>query len=184
VHFTAIGPEGIPIAAEKCLGPAVKEPLQRETMKKTYLVNDIVWMAIASLACIGGLKLGFGSLKQPQAGFMPFMSGLLLGGLALLDLISGLIVQWREEKSDKEIWAGINWSKVLITIVVLFLYTVLLPTLGFVIGTTVLLIFLFRVMEPKAWWVVFASSLITTALFYVIFKIGLDSQLPRGFLGF
>ena len=80
---------------------------------------------------------------------MPFLSGLLLGVLALVDLISGILTQWKGEKEDKEIWSGIGWGKILITLAVLFIYTALFPVLGFIIGTTLLLLFLFRLMEPK-----------------------------------
>ena len=153
-------------------------------MKKTYLINDIFWMTLALFACIGGLKLGFGSFHQPQAGFMPFLSGLLLGLLALVDLISGLLTQWKGEKEDKEIWAEISWRKIIITLAVLFIYTALFSVLGFIIGTILLLLFLFRLMEPKPWWIVFAAAVAATGLSYVGFKIGLDSQLPRGLLGF
>lgn len=153
-------------------------------MKKTFLINDLVWISVAGMACYGGLKLGFGSFQQPAAGFMPFLSGLVLGLLALIDLISGLLNKWKGEKRDKEIWANINWGKLVLTLAMLFLYTSLFTTLGFVVGTTFLLLFLFRVMEPRVWWKVIMASLLTIALFYLGFKIGLDSQLPRGFLGF
>ncbi len=59
-------------------------------MKKTFLINDLVWIAFAGLVCYGGLKLGFGSFRQPHAGFMPVLAGLLLGVLAMADMISGL----------------------------------------------------------------------------------------------
>jgi hypothetical protein len=107
-----------------------------------------------------------------------------LGILAFIDLSSGLINHWREEKEDKVIWANIHWGKLLLTLVLLFLYASLFSTLGFVIGTILLLLFLYRVMEPRPWWIVVFASVLTTGLFYVGFKIGLDSQLPRGFLGF
>ncbi len=153
-------------------------------MKKTFLINDIFWMTLALFACLGGLKLGFGTFHQPQAGFMPFLAGLLLGLLALVDLISGLLTQWKREKGDKEIWSEIGWGKITITLAVLFIYTALFSVLGFIIGTILLLLFLFRLMEPRRWWIVLIASLVTTGLFYIGFKIGLDSQLPRGLLGF
>jgi putative tricarboxylic transport membrane protein len=152
--------------------------------KKTFLINDIFWMTLALFACLGGLKLGFGTFHQPQAGFMPFLAGLLLGLLALVDLISGLLTQWKREKGDKEIWSEIGWGKITITLAVLFIYTALFSPLGFIIGTILLLLFLFRLMEPRRWWIVLIASLVTTGLFYIGFKIGLDSQLPRGLLGF
>ncbi|MBP1714082.1 MAG: hypothetical protein H6Q42_2285 [Deltaproteobacteria bacterium] len=153
-------------------------------MKKTYLVNDLVWITFAFVVCLGGLKLGFGSFHAPQAGFMPFLAGLLLGILAIVDLVQGFLRKWERDKSDKVIWADIHWGKLLITLTALILYTVLFSTLGFLIGTFFLLLFLYQVMERKSWGVVLIASGVTTGLFYVAFKIGLDSQLPRGFLGF
>ena len=153
-------------------------------MKKTFLINDLIWIGFAGAVCYGGLKLGFGSFHQPHAGFMPFLSGLLLGLLALADLVFGLINRWKEDKEDVEVWANINWGKLLLTVAVIFLYTILFSILGFTISTILLLLFLFRVMEPKPWWVVLVSSVVCTGLFYLAFKVGLDSQLPRGFLGF
>jgi hypothetical protein len=152
-------------------------------MKKTYLIHDIVWMGFAFLVCLGGLKLGFGSFHQPHAGFMPFLSGLTLGLLALADLISGAVNHWRHEKADKEIWANIHWGKLILTLALLFAYAILFNTLGFILATIPLLLFLYRSMEPRPWWTVIIASLITTGLFYLGFKVGLDSQLPRGFLG-
>jgi uncharacterized membrane protein YccC len=70
------------------------------------------------------------------------------------------------------------------TLAVLFIYTAFFSVLGFIIATVLLLLFLFRLMEPKPWWVVLTASLVTTGFFYVGFKMGLDSQLPRGLLGF
>jgi len=153
-------------------------------VKKTFLINDLVWIVFAALVCYGGLKLGFGSFHQPHAGFMPFLSALVLGLLALVDLISGIVNQWKEEKGDKKIWADIHWGKLFLTLALLFIYTVLFNTLGFILATIPLLFFLYRLMEPRPWWIVFTASLVTTGLFYLGFKVGLDSQLPRGFLGF
>jgi hypothetical protein len=153
-------------------------------MKRTFLINDIFWMAIGLFFCIGGLRLGFGTFHKPHAGFMPFLSGLLLGLLAFLDLISGMLSRWDAEKEDRIIWAQISWPKVVLTVAVLFVYTIFFTTLGFLIGTFLLLFFLFQVMERRPWWITLAASAGTTALFYLIFKVGLESQLPQGFLGF
>ena len=159
-------------------------PYEDSSVKRTYLIHDIIWMGFAFLVCLGGLKLGFGSFHQPHAGFMPFLSGLILGLLALVDLISGVVNHWKQEKADKEIWANIHWGKLFLTLAILFLYTVLFNTLGFILATIPLLFFLYRLMEPRPWWGVIIASVITTGLFYLGFKVGLDSQLPRGFLGF
>lgn len=153
-------------------------------MKKTFLLNDLFWIGLAILVCLGGLRLNLGSFQQPHAGFMPFLSGLLLGILALIDLLSGLITRWKNERADREIWANINWPKLGLTVASLFVYVIFFSTLGFILATILLLFFLFRLMEPKPFWQVIFASLLITGLFYFGFKVGLDSQLPRGFLGF
>ena len=153
-------------------------------MKKTNLINDLVWITLALLVCIGGLRLGFGSFQQPQAGFMPFLAGLLLGVLALMDLVTGWMGQWKEEKEDRNIWSGIDWGKIIFTMAVLFVYAFISSFLGFVIGASLLLMVLFRMMEPRPWWVILLASLMTVGLFYLVFQIGLEGQLPRGPFGF
>jgi len=153
-------------------------------LKRTYLISDLVWIGFAAIVCWGGLKLGFGSFHQPLAGFMPFLSGLILGLLALVDLVSGVINHWKGEKPDREIWGNIHWGKLFLTLVLLFIYTAFFTSLGFIVATILLLLFLYRVMEPRPWWVVVTASIVTTGLFYLGFKVGLDSQLPGGFLGF
>jgi len=153
-------------------------------LKKTFLINDLVWMSFAFLVCLGGVRLGFGSFSQPHAGFMPFLSGLVLGLLALGDLISGLITGGKTDKPDREIWADIHWGKLLLTMAALLVYSIFFTALGFLISTPLLLFYLFRVTEPKSWKFVVFASLLTTFLFYLGFKVGLDSQLPRGILSF
>lgn len=153
-------------------------------MKKTLIVNDLIWMTLSALICAGGLKLGFGSFRQPEAGFMPVLCGLLLGFLAFIDLISGIKGRWKSLFLEKNVWADTNFAKLLLTIMVLFIYVFLFSGLGFVASTILLLLFLFRLMESRPWWVVITASVITTGAFYVAFKIGLSSQLPRGLIGF
>lgn len=99
-------------------------------MKKSYLVNDLVWIGIAAVVCRGGVKLGFGSFHQPGAGFMRVLSGLALGAFALVDLGFGCVTRWDEDREDTRIWADVNWPKLIATVVALFLDTALFSTLG------------------------------------------------------
>jgi len=115
---------------------------------------------------------------------MPFLAGLLLAILAVADLAQGLLHKWERDRPDRVIWADIHWGKLLFTLSALILYTALFSTLGFLIGTFFLLLFLYHMMERRSWTTVLIAAAVTTALFYLTFKIGLDSQLPRGFLGF
>ena len=56
--------------------------------------------------------------------------------------------------------------------------------LGFLIVTLLLFIFLLGVIEKKRWWFAVLVSLAVTALSYLLFEVGLQSQLPKGLLEF
>ena len=68
--------------------------------------------------------------------------------------------------------------------VLIFLYTALLQVLGFILGTFMLLLFLFRVVEPVGWKTVFIVTVLTMGGTYLLFGVLIESTLPKGFLGF
>jgi putative tricarboxylic transport membrane protein len=153
-------------------------------MNKTLIVNDVVWMLLAFLVCLGGLKLGFGTFSDPGAGFLPLISGVILGLLALIDLGSGLIGKWKLGFEEKNYFTGIDWKKLIVTLAVLFGYVIFFEILGFIIATIIALFFLFEMFEPIPWWEALIMSVITSGLSYLLFKIGLDCQLAEGILAF
>ena len=155
-------------------------------MRKSYLVNDLVLILFSSFICIGSLRLkqGIGTLQEPGPGFMPFFAGMILGLLSLVDFIS----QWRSKEDPQGenagIWAGIRWTKLLLAVSFLFLYTALMDRLGFSLSTILYLLAFYRLAGVESWRTNVLISIGTTAIFYVGFKMGLECQLPRGFLGF
>jgi putative effector of murein hydrolase len=66
----------------------------------------------------------------------------------------------------------------------LFLYAILMETLGFILVTLLLFIFLLGIIEKKKWWFTVFVSVVVTVIAYLIFEIWLKSQLPKGLLGF
>ncbi len=52
----------------------------------------------------------------------------------------------------------------------------------FSLSTMILLVFLFKAIEPQKWSVALGGALITSLLSFVIFARWLDVQLPRGIL--
>ena len=126
-------------------------------------------------------SLKVGGLHNPGPGFLPFYTAILLGLLALISLLQTLK---ESEGSASEIWGGIQFGKLAILLGTLFLYVFLLDRLGFLLGTFLLLLVLFRIVEPYGWKTILLSSLLTIGGMYLFFVILLESRLPRGFLGF
>lgn len=140
-------------------------------------------MLVSVLICIEALRLGFGSLKEPAAGFMPFVAGLIMAGLAAADLIIGLMGGWKDY-ADESAWKQTSWLKLVSTVAVLFAYALLFRFLGFIADTFLLMVFFIQVIGRKSWVLTVVISGVTTGVFYVVFKTFLDCQLPSGFLGF
>lgn len=150
-------------------------------MKRTYVIVNIFWLVLSTAVCVESWSLKVGGLHNPGPGFLPFYTAILLGLLALISLLETLK---GAKGSASEIWGGIQFGKLSILLGSLFLYVFLLDRLGFLLGTFLLLLVLFRIVEPYGWKTVLFSSLLTTAGTYLFFVILLESRLPRGFLGF
>ena len=150
-------------------------------MKKTYIVANLFWLALAVTVCILSWSYNVGGLRNPGPGFLPFYTSILLGCLALISLVQTLK---GASGPASEIWGGIGFRKLGLLLGVLFLYVVVFDLLGFLLATFLLLLVLFRIMEPYGWKTVLASALITIASVYCVFEILLESRLPKGFLGF
>ena len=150
-------------------------------MRKAHIIANFFWLALSAAVCIESIRLKIGSFHAPGPAFLPFFAGLLLGILSFISLVQSL--KEKEEKGTR-IWGDVSPLKLILMLVVLFLYTALLKTMGFLIGTFLLLIFLFRVVEPLRWRTVLIASLLTIGTAYLLFGILLESQLPKGILGF
>jgi putative tricarboxylic transport membrane protein len=150
-------------------------------VKRTYIIVNIFWLVLSTAVCLESQRLTVGGLHTPGPGFLPFYTAILLGILALISLMQTLKVA---EGPASEIWGSVRWFKLGLMVASLFLYILLFSYLGFILATFLLLLVLFRVIEPYGWKMVLISSVLTIAGTYFFFVILLESRLPRGFLGF
>jgi putative tricarboxylic transport membrane protein len=150
-------------------------------MKKTYVFANLFWIALAVFVGRESWQYNVGGLHTPGPGFLPFYTALLLGILSLIALVQTLK---GGDGPASAIWGKMNFRKLGITLAALFLYTILLDKIGFVTGTFLLLLLLFRVVEPYKWTSVLLLSFFTITGTYLFFVVLLESRLPRGFLNF
>lgn len=142
--------------------------------------SPIFFFLLSLVICIEAYKLGLGSLNAPKPGFFPFITGMLLGALSLLRFAVTLMP--RNKAQGFKI--SINWKKSISLLAALLAYAFLMNHLGYFVSTFILIVFLLKVIEPKPWWTAFAGGLGIAFFTHVIFRIWLQVQLPRGFLGF
>jgi len=125
------------------------------------------------------MRLGIGTLKNPGPGFLLFWAGIILG---ILGIIIALLAHSKKKERVKtsDLWKGLKWDKAILVLISLFIYILLLPTVGYLIMTFALLFLLFSILERSALWVPVVFALITTVTTYMIFHVWLDVHLPQG----
>lgn len=139
-------------------------------------------MAVGVGICYGGVDLELGSLRDPGSGFMFFWVGVVMIGLSLSILIRAT-KKMAVAGELKILWTEIRWKKIVSVLAVLFLYAYAFSFLGFILSTILLLIFLFKSVEPQRWLWAILGAIISTLAAYGIFRLWLGSQLPKGLLG-
>jgi hypothetical protein len=151
-------------------------------MKNNDQRSSLFWLVIGLAIALYSTKYGLGSFSSPGPGFMPFLSGLALAGLALVVFFQQLSKGGKEKLRD--LWSQKNWPTIMMVMGALVLYTIFFRFFGFLLDTFLLTAFLLRVMEPLSWKKVLAGAIGAAIGSYAIFQLWLEAQLPAGFLGF
>jgi putative tricarboxylic transport membrane protein len=140
------------------------------------------WLAVALGTTWCGWDLGLGTLSDPGPGGMIFWVGVTMTGLSLATLVAAV----RQSPADGNIgglaslWQGTRWWLVPYVVALLALYAWLLPTLGFLATTTLLLAILFATIDRQSWIVPPVGAVLATATVYIVFHRWLGTQLPAG----
>jgi len=150
---------------------------------KTYdRISSGFWLLLSLAVFVESIRLGIGTLHNPGRGFLTFGASGLLGILALVLFVQASI---RKEDAQRESLLGETlWQRIVFVLIALGLYSVFMPTLGYLISTFILMTFLFWVLEKKKIGWVFVSSFLSTVMTYLIFSKWLNCQFPDGLFGF
>lgn len=151
-------------------------------MKAHDLGSSLFWLLLSIAVCVESVRLGVGTLVSPGMGFLAFgASGLLAMLSALLFIRASL---QRGDLPNIFLFKGKAWGTVVCVFLVLVLYSILLPRLGYLLSTFLLLGFFFFLLERKRVLLAVLSSLLVTLITYLFFSKLLYCQFPDGILGF
>lgn len=151
-------------------------------MKAYEIAAGLFWLALSTFVMIEGVRLGLGSASNPSMGFVPFWAAFLLAGLSLVATLVPLRTR-AEPGQGRALFPTEFFSKVLPTFGVLVAYVLTLPLLGFLIGTLILLSFLFYFAYRGPIWHIGAAALFITLGCWFLFQQLLKTQFPRGIFG-
>lgn len=151
-------------------------------MKNLDRGTSFFWLVLSILVCIESLRLGIGTPRNPGMGFMAFGASVLLGILSLTLFLKTMLK--KEEVRTEPLFAGKLWKRVLVVVIALMIYAKILPLAGYLIGTFLLMSFVFWMARIKKWGWVLVSSFLTTVITYYVFSVWLNCQFPEGLFGF
>jgi len=149
-------------------------------MRKSDLWSGGVLLLFGLLAALEAGKLTVGEPGRPGPGFFPFFLAVALSLVALALLVRSVLKAGKSEAVHQGSAVLVRWGKVASTLVGLFAYAFLLEPLGFLLATVLLMLFLFRAVDPVRWAAAAGGALATSLLSYTLFKFGLGVRLPPG----
>jgi len=145
-------------------------------------VSSLFWLIFGIPVVYLSYQLGLGELTRPGPGFLTFWCGLILCGLSILVFVRDRIAGRGETtKGISHLWTTVKWSKALIIVLVLVAYALTFERVGFLLSTIVLLIVLFRAIDPMRWWTAIGVAVLASFVSFVVFDMGFQVQLPHAF---
>jgi len=152
-------------------------------MGRADRISGVFWLCFSVLVIIESYRLGLGTLHQPGPGFLFFWVNIVLGIMSLIVLIRAWVGK-KSEDHPPALFGGQNMLKIILVLISLFLYAIFMESLGFVVVTVLLFVFLLGLIEKKRWLFTLSVSVAVTAISYLIFETWLKSMLPGGLLGY
>ena len=145
-------------------------------IQKRDLFASLFGILLGAAVIIGSVRLRLGTPTEPQPGFFPFMAGMIL------IVLCGLLLIWAfSGRSPGGETIG-EIQRPVILILGLFVYSVVLDLLGYVIATMILSGVVLRILDTKGWWKIAAISVVLSFGTYFLFDRLLDVPLPGGIL--
>lgn len=145
-------------------------------------ISGLFFIGVGIFFSLYACFVEIGPWNEPGPGFLPFWAGITIAVMAAFLLIgsfkggSPLRPPFFPETG--------SWKRVVMTFLALIVYNLLLNPLGFFLTTILFVGFLVRYIFPQSMsrtLVVAIASAIVARLLFINF---LETQLPKGFLGF
>jgi putative tricarboxylic transport membrane protein len=149
--------------------------------EKYDIFPGLFWIALSAFAMIGAYELGLGSFHEPGAGLIPFLIGAILF-LVSIPVVLKSVSRIRDVGSKRKEAAKLDRIKLVCVAGSLFAYCFLIGRLGYLLSTTLLLLFLFKIAGTRKWRFVIAGSVLTAVVTYFGFTF-LGLRFPRGIFG-
>jgi putative tricarboxylic transport membrane protein len=148
-------------------------------MKRYDLTIRFFWIALGFFVVIYSYMLGLGKLINPGPGLLPFILGLIFLILSSVRLVT--VIRLREVEETGEDKKKVEHWRIILIVIALLIWAFVLESLGFLIGTFILMTLLYRAAGYTKWYMAVFWGLITVLVTYFIFTY-LGVRFPPGIL--
>jgi hypothetical protein len=138
------------------------------------LKSGLFFFGLSLLVLWESLRVELGTFVEPGSGFLTFGTGTALCVLSIVLIYRG----WKVREPHKAFS-----HRVALALASLFVYSLVLSYLGFVVATFFLVSVLFYLGQPRKWWLLLGMSALVSLVAYLVFGVILHVYFPRGFLG-
>jgi len=149
-------------------------------MGKKEIILSIFFMIISMTVYLLTYQFPKQTVALSPKVFPQFVSACLFI-LALLLLIQG-ITGIKKESKEKKVKLTLNnifLLKIITMIILAFFYIRILPLAGYIIATPLFLAGSMLLFNEKRWFLIVTVSIVTSVLFYILFRIVFKIPLPR-----
>ncbi len=146
----------------------------------TSRYEGVLWTILGLFICILAWRTHFGSFHEPGPGFVAFFSGLLIGGIGFVMILTRARAKPSKAETSEAPFFPRNWRHLFFAMGLLFGYTLLLDTLGYIITTLFMMWAFFFAFGGRRWLSSLLISSFIVASTYIIFDVWLLCQFPRG----
>lgn len=152
---------------------------------KSDIVSGALLAAVGAYAGYKAWGFGLGQLREPGAGFFPFVGAALIFGCGAVIAARGAIVKIRGVLTAADVIGAVpsgGW-KLWACVATLVAYAIALPLAGFALSTFLMLGALCRLDSRTTWVATLACAILGSAGFWLIFVRGLGVNFPPSLLG-
>jgi putative tricarboxylic transport membrane protein len=150
-------------------------------MPRSDRFSALFFLALAIFICQQSMGSGIGTLRRPGPGLLSFGAGAGIGLLALVFLIQTFFTKQSSAGEEQDAGSG-GAVKTISVCISLFLYTLAVNWLGFILATLFFVLLLFRIVESEPWWRTVMKAVLVTIGNYLVFVVWLGVKLPKGIL--
>lgn len=150
--------------------------------KKADAITAVVLLAFSAFIIVNSLAMPISSQYGPGPGMFPLGLGVILAILSVALLWDGINPRVKDKPSKFQNKRGLISSALLIAGLVG--YALLITSLGYLLTTFLMVVFLMWVVARDSVKTTLLTALGVTFLLFLIFHVGLHVQLPTGPFGF